>query len=370
MSPMLVNPQPPEGWDDLIAALPGPHVLQTRGWAEVKAANGWKPFYCLWPAAGAGRVQAASLVLERMISPLRLKVLYVPRGPLLDWGDTKTRGMVLDDLQGLARIRRAIFVKIDPEVPVGLGISGDAEALPCLEGITFQSELSGRGWRFSLEQIQFRNTVWVDLRRTEEERLASLKQKWRYNLRLAQRKEVGVRIGTEDDLPGLYRMYAETSVRDGFVIRPEGYYLNVWRTFMRRDMATPLIAEVEGQAIAGLILFHFAGRAWYLYGMSSQLHREKMPNYQLQWQAMQVAANLGCKEYDLWGAPDEFNENDSMWGVFRFKEGMGGRVIRLIGAWDYPVLPWLYWAYTRFLPRVLDILRRRGQAQTKREVSL
>ena len=85
---------------------------------------------------------------------------------------------------------------------------------------------------------------------------------------------------------------------------------------------------------------------------------------------MRWAKAQGCTAYDLWGAPDDFVENDSMWGVFRFKEGMGGSVIRTVGAWDYPVRPWLYSAYTRLLPRLLDFLRRRGQAQTKREVSL
>ncbi len=369
MSAMLVHAQAPEGWDERVAALPAAHVLQTREWAEVKAANGWNPLYCLWTDA-TGRDQAAALVLERASSPLRLKVLYVPRGPLLDWSDLQLRTQVLDDLQQLARSRGAIFIKLDPEVMVGTGIPGDAGDCLCAEGTSIQAQLAQRGWRVSSQQIQFRNTVWVDLCPPEEERLARLKQKWRYNLRLAQRKGVGVRAGGEDDLPGLYRMYAETSVRDGFVIRPEEYYLTVWRTFMRSAMATPLVAEVDGQVVAGLVLFHFAGRAWYLYGMSRQLHRETMPNYLLQWQAAQAAASLGCKNYDLWGAPDNFDLNDTMWGVYRFKEGMGGRVIRLIGAWDYPVYPWLYSAYTSLLPRLLDILRRRGQAQTKREVSL
>ncbi len=369
MSAVLVHAQAPEGWDERVSALPAAHVLQTREWADVKAANGWRPLYCLWTEAG-GQVQAAALVLERASSPLGPKVLYVPRGPLLEWSDLQLRAQVLADLQQLARSRGAIFIKMDPEVLAGTGIPGDAGDCLCPEGTSIQAELVQRGWRFSQEQIQFRNTVWVDLYPAEEERLARLKQKWRYNLRLAQRKGVSVRACGEEELPELFRMYAETSVRDGFVIRPEEYYLTVWRTFMRRGMATPLVAEVEGQAVAGLVLFHFAGRAWYLYGMSRQFHREMMPNYLLQWQAVQAAASLGCKNYDLWGAPDNFDESDSMWGVFRFKEGMGGRVIRMIGAWDYPVHSWLYSAYTRLLPRLLDILRRRGQAKTKREVSL
>jgi peptidoglycan pentaglycine glycine transferase (the first glycine) len=358
-----------ENWDDLIAGLPCAHALQTRAWAEVKAAYGWTPLPQVWKNS-SGRVNAAALILERTVSPLHLRVLYVPRGPLLDWSDPALRSQVLDDLQALARRRGAIFIKIDPEVVLGIGIPGSEEDCEMETGRTFTSDLTRRGWHFSDEQIQFRNTVWVSLAGTEEERLARLKQKWRYNLRLAQRKGVVVRSGTVADLPLLYHMYAETSVRDGFVIRSQEYYRTVWQTFIQNDLATPLIAEVNGEAIAGLMLFHFGGRAWYLYGMSRQASREKMPNYLLQWQAMSLAATRGCREYDLWGAPDVFDETDSLWGVFRFKEGMGGQVIRTCGAWDYPVRPWLYSAYTRLLPRLLAILRRRGVTQTRREVSV
>ena len=120
-------------------------------------------------------------------------------------------------------------------------------------------------------------------------------------------------------------MYLETSLRDGFIIRPEGYYRLLWSTFISGDMAIPLIAEVDGTPVAGLLLFYFAERSWYLYGMSTDLHREKMPNYLLQWEAIRISKNLGCKVYDLWGAPDVFDADESMWGVYRFKKGLGLR---------------------------------------------
>ncbi|MBE0698242.1 MAG: peptidoglycan bridge formation glycyltransferase FemA/FemB family protein, partial [Anaerolineaceae bacterium] len=204
----------------------------------------------------------------------------------------------------------------------------------------------------------------------EEDWLARMKQKARYNLRLAQRKGVQVRVGCVDDLPLLYRLYAETSVRDGFVIRSETYYLQVWRSFIEQGLAEPLIAEIDGEIVAGLTLFSFAGKAWYLYGMSSQAHRDKMPNYLLQWEAMRHAKAMGCVVYDLWGAPEVFNESDTMWGVFRFKEGLGSRVVRTAGAWDFPARPLLYLVYTRILPRVLDIMRRRGRERTRQAVVL
>ena len=223
-----------------------------------------------------------------------------------------------------------------------------------------------RGWRFSAEQIQFRNTVWMDVKPSEEDLLAKMKQKTRYNIRLSTRKGVSVREGSIDDLSMMYRMYAETSVRDGFVIRSKSYYLRVWQFFIEAGMMTPLLAEVEGEVVAGLTLFHAGACAWYLHGMSRAAHRNKMPTYLLQWGAIRKAKALGCERYDLWGAPDVFDESDSMWGVFRFKQGLGGEVICTLGAWDYPARPFLCWGYTKVLPRILDVMRRRGKQRDGR----
>jgi len=166
-------------------------------------------------------------------------------------------------------------------------------------------------------------------------------------------------------------MYAETSVRDGFVIRDEGYYQTVWKAFMSppavhgQPSAQPLIAEVDGNPVAALFIFYFAGRAYYIYGMSREAHREKMPNYFLQWEAMRRAKAAGCSVYDLWGAPDEFNESDAMWNVFRFKEGLGGQVVRTLGAWDFTPKPLWYKMYSEVIPRVLDVMRSRGKLRTR-----
>jgi peptidoglycan pentaglycine glycine transferase (the first glycine) len=120
--------------------------------------------------------------------------------------------------------------------------------------------------------------------------------------------------------------------------------------------------------VAGLILFHFARKAWYFYGMSSDLHREKMPNYQLQWEAIRLAKKLGCEIYDLWGAPEELDENDPMWGVFRFKQGLGGKLIKTIGAWDYPVNNITYNIYNVLLPKLLSVFRFFRKRQIKQEI--
>lgn len=136
-------------------------------------------------------------------------------------------------------------------------------------------------------------------------------------------------------------------------------------TASSQPSAVPLIAEVAGEPVAAIFLFMFAGRAYYVYGMSRDAHREKMPTYLLQWEAMKRAKAFGCASYDLWGAPDEFDESDSMWGVYRFKEGLGGDVIRTLGAWDYAPNTLLYRLYTEVMPRVLDVMRSRGREKTR-----
>ncbi|WP_162787648.1 lipid II:glycine glycyltransferase FemX [Anaerolinea thermolimosa] len=357
----------------MIAKLPGANILQTREWAELKGKYGWEACPQVWRNE-RGEIFAAAMILSRRVRFPGMaggwSVLYVPRGPLLDWTHPGHRQKVINTLEALARQRGVIFLKIDPEVPLGYGVPGTEGAVEVEAGAALRNELNERGWIFSKEQIQFRNTAVLDLLGDEADWLGRMKPKARYNLRLAQRKGVTVRLGGEDDFDLLYRMYAETAVRDGFVIRPLEYYRMVWNTFSRRGMCFPLIAEVSGEAVAGLVLFVFAGRAWYLYGMSRDLHREKMPNYLLQWEAMRLACAKGASSYDLWGAPDVFNESDSMWGVFRFKEGLGARVVRTLGAWDYTARPLSYRMYTQILPRVLEWMRRRGKARTRRDVGV
>lgn len=357
-----------ETWDAKIAHLPGVHLLQSRSWANFKSLYGWKPFPLVW-VDDQDHVNAAAMVLMRILAP-GIQMLYVPRGPMLNWSDVTLRTKVIADLQAFARQQGAIFIKMDPEIIVGIGKPGDPNSYADEVGLGVEDQLIRLRWLRSAEQIQFRNTVWIDLRGDENDWLDRMKQKTRYNLRLAERKGVVVRHGDAKDFPLLYRMYAETSIRDGFVIRAEDYYARVWQNFTEQGAAIPLIAEVDGEPVAALFLFWYAGRAWYLYGMSSEMHREKMPNYLLQWQAMRLAKLKGCEVYDLWGAPDVFDETDSMWGVYKFKEGLGGKVIRTPGAWDFVTRPLLFSLYTRILPKVLNVMRRRGKTKTKQEVGV
>ena len=374
-------------WNSIISKLPNPHFLQTHEWGQVKAKYGWTPLYAVWDTDGRWKVESDPNVLSTFHSPVatalilkrqiinngfaaRLSVLYSPKGPLLDWTNELLRNRVLDDLQTFAKRQGAIFLKMDPDIVLGTGIPKGEDDVIDNGGHTVISELKRRRWKYSSDQIQFKNTVLIELKPSEEEMLARMKQKTRYNIRLAEKKGVMMRVGTLEDLATLYEMYAETSMRDGFVIREEGYYRTVWETFMSSEEPTcePLIAEVDGEPVAAIFVFYFAGRAYYVYGMSRNAHREKMPTYLLQWEAMKRAKAKGFNMYDLWGAPDVFDESDSMWGVYRFKEGLGGKVVRTVGAWDFAPNPFWYKIYSEIVPRVLDVLRSRGKARTKQQL--
>lgn len=358
-------------WNQLIARFPGAHFLQTWEWGQIKQSFGWSVFPRVW-LDETGALRGAALVLQRKLKiggfNTGANLLYVPRGPMLFWEDTFWRGKILADLKDLAHRMGAIFIKIDPEVIDGKGVPGTSTFTEEPLGREVVRDLIEHGWVFSREQIQFANTIWLDLSQPEEVLLSRMKQKTRYNLRLAQKKGVIIREGDRNDLALLYHMYAETSVRDGFVIRPESYYRMVWQTFLDGGKATILIAEVGGETVAGLVMFHFKQKAWFFYGMSRNVHREKMPGYLLQWEAIRVAKRLGCEVYDMWGAPTAFSPNDPLWNVYRFKEGFGGEVIRTIGAWDLAIRPRLYRFYTRTLPHVLNLMRQQGKNRLKQQI--
>ena len=226
----------PDDWNKIIAHLPGAHLLQTYEWAQVKKVNGWQTMPFIWHGLlptglpNTENIVAAAMILKKNI-PIggfssKISIFYCPKGPLFEWGDEVLRGRVLVDLENFTRKQGGIFLKMDPDVILGTGVPGTPEAADDEVGLIVSMELGRRGWRFSPAQVQFRNTVLLDLSSSEEDILARMKQKSRYNIRLADKKGVVIRKGIVEDLPMLYRMYAETSVRDGLCHSKPGLLLN------------------------------------------------------------------------------------------------------------------------------------------------
>lgn len=342
-----------QAWDEALLAFPQPHILQSWLWGEFKSRYRWQVSRWLWRAQD-GTPQAAAQVLIQYRGGFGLG--YVPKGPLLDWTQSTLTEAVLTHLETLTRTHKLLLLKMDPDVRADTPL-----------GEALKAQLSARGWRPSLEQVQFRNTMVLDLRAELDTLMARMKPKWRYNLRLAVRKGVRVREARFEEFPLIYEIYAETATRDGFIIREANYYLDVWRLFCEAGLAIPLVAEVDGDVLAALILFHFGRQAWYMYGASRTRSRELMPNHLLQWEAVRCARDLGCVTYDLWGAPDRLDESDPLWGVYRFKSGMGAEFVPRIGAYDFAPNRLWYGLYSLFRPRMLALAQARYRRQLQAE---
>jgi lipid II:glycine glycyltransferase (peptidoglycan interpeptide bridge formation enzyme) len=335
-----------ETWNSFVAASPTGHLLQAWQWGQLKAAFGWQAERV--GVQDGDRLVGGAQVLFRSLLPSfpYLAIAYVPKGPILDFGNQEISEALLSAIHRLAHQKRAILLKIEPELPHSPALARQLQA-----------------WDFrpSQQTIQPRSTIHIDLRAELDEILARMKSKTRYNVRLAGRREVLVREGTADDLPLFHRLIALTAKRDGFAVHSREYYETVYRLFVPSGLARLLLATYQDKVIAGLMVFAFGQRAWYMYGASSNRERNRMPNHLLQWQAIRWAKAQGCLAYDLWGIPDEVGKEpekykrtvtdrqSGLWGVYRFKQGFGGQVVRYVGAYDYVYRPALAWLYNKIV---------------------
>jgi lipid II:glycine glycyltransferase (peptidoglycan interpeptide bridge formation enzyme) len=186
--------------------------------------------------------------------------------------------------------------------------------------------------------VQPPDTVLLDLSPVEEEILRGMKPKWRYNIGLAEKKEILVERQDERGLPAFYALYRETAKRDGIAIHGPEYYTALFAS-PREKTGVELrlyLAFHEGVPLAGIIVLFRGPAAVYLYGASSNQKRNLMAPYALQWRAMQDARAAGSREYDLYGIPPREDPTHPMAGLYRFKTGFGGRIIHRSGSWDYP----------------------------------
>ena len=329
----------PQEWDRFCLSRPDGHVLQTSAWAELKTEFGWQAER-LALREGERLFSGAQVLFRPVI--LGWTIAYVPKGPLSDFSQEACQPLFAA-LHERCRARRAFALKIEPDQ----FWSSDLVA-----------QLSASGFRPSQQTIQPPRTVHIDLRDSEEQILKRMKSKTRYNIRLAERKGVQVREGTTADVDTFNRLMAVTAERDAFGIRSPEYYARAYGLLADQGMAVLFVASCEGQPVAGLMAFACGQRAWYMYGASSDEHRDKMPNYVLQWAAIRWAKARGCHTYDLHGVPDHEEKvleesfagrSDGLWGVYRFKRGFGGQLVRYVGAFDYIYSRPLYWLYSRAL---------------------
>ena len=313
-------------WEQFLSRHPEAHILQTSSWGELKASFGWEVVRMQSGEAGA-------LILLKNI-PLGLKWAYIPKGPVgQDWRDLWV------EVDQICRSRGVVFLKVEPD-----NWEGDAESNSEME---FPSK-----FRLSPHKIQPPRTLLVDLQGSEEQILSRMKQKTRYNIGLASRK--GVRVRESTDIQSFYKLMEITGERETFGVHSLDYYQKAYDLFSSQGQCALLLAEYEEEPLASLMVFARGERAWYFYGSSSSHHRNLMPSYLLQWESIRWARSQGCKQYDLWGIPDEdvntletefTTRQDGLWGVYRFKRGFGGELKRSHPPMDRVYRPIIYYFY-------------------------
>jgi len=204
----------------------------------------------------------------------------------------------------------------------------------------------------------------MDITPGEEELLANMHAKTRYNIRLADRKGVKVRL-VEDkaDLRIFYQVLTETAERDQFLIRGYSYFESIWDEMVPTGYAKFFLVESpEGETIAGALLMTIGDKAWYLYGASSNAHRNLMPNYLMQWEMIRWSRQQGCTLYDFRGVSGDItDESNPLYGLYRFKKGFGGELTEFIGDWDCVYSPLFYSLWTKALPKYKALLHKRAK---------
>jgi lipid II:glycine glycyltransferase (peptidoglycan interpeptide bridge formation enzyme) len=338
---------PPAAWDGFNATHPDGHTLQSADWGQFKSEFGWQQ-QIIGVVDPSGQVVAGALILyKRVHRLLPVSVAYIPAGPLLPIEGTpdaaEARAALWRGIDSAARRNAAAFLKVEP--------CDWYRERPGLEAL-----LRSNGFIQSRQTIQPPRTVVIDLDRAEDQILKGMNQSTRYKARIGPKKEVETRIGTAADLASFAALMGTTGQRDGFSVHEPAYYARAYQLFAPSGRCALILASYQGRDLAAVMVFRHGDKAYYLYGASSNEERDRMPTYVVQWAAIRWALAQGAKYYDFWGVPDaapevleaEFEKRrDGLWGVYGFKRGWGGRVVRSVGAWDKVYIGPAYALYLR-----------------------
>lgn len=348
-----------------------PVLQQTAYWSKVKSHFGYSSmafnFRINHSALGnepgeeyAGYTTADLVVFLRQIDSVHT-IAYVPYGPEIEPGD-EFQGAVLEELSEQLRaflpktcimirydlVWESLWSKDSSFTDEEGRWSGPPSLMAQEQRFNFNTTLGN--FRKSRSNNLPSNTIILNLRSDSDTILSGMKPKTRYNIHLSQKRGVNVRSAGLESLGVWYDLYKETAVRNNFYLHSEDYF-RVAFTERAHNTQSPadvtlLIAEYDKLPLAAMFLVITGNRATYLYGASSSLHRNLMAPYSLQWEAMILAKNKGCIQYDMFGISPDDNPDHPMYGLYRFKKGFGGSLFRTMGCWDYPLDQKMYLLYT------------------------
>ncbi len=309
------------------------HFMQSFEWAKVK--SNWKSEFIV-AYNDNNKIIGAMLVLIRKMPIFNYTLMYSPRGPVCDVYDLEVMKGLLNKVKELAKQYNAYTLKMDTDV-----LASDEKFKEVAKECGFKLPKQSKNFEGIQPRFVFRiNNI---KGKTEDEMLASFEQKTRYNIRLASKKGVTAKIGTRDDLKDFHKIMLETGVRDGFVIRSLEYFEKMYDEMSPNHLRL-YMAYLDGKPIAGTIAILYGDKCWYLYGASSNEHRNVMPNYLLQWEMIKWALSSGCNVYDFRGVSGDLNKDNHLYGLYRFKKGFNGDFTEFIGELELVFKPFAHFA--------------------------
>lgn len=351
----LLRPDENDLWDRFVAAAPSGHLLQSWSWGALKSAFGWEPRRIAFWDPTFRHVQAGAEILLRPIPFTRYSMAYMPKGPVLDWSDIALTRRFFSELHTILRQERVAFLRLEPDLPERVERAAERDedapsplkdapdaAMPLVDrysvalGRVAARNLATMGFRPIPDRIQPRRTIVVDLSADEQTLLARQKTRWRYNIRLAERKGITIRPAQNlDEVRAWYDLLEVTRERNRFAGHPFSYYQRAWELLGAAGQARLFLAEHEGRLLAGAFVTLIGQQGIYLYGASGNEDRQLKPNYLLQWEAMRWAKSQGASFYDMWGIANTDDPADPQAGLTAFKSGWGGQVVEFLNGFDY-----------------------------------
>ncbi|MBQ8003615.1 MAG: peptidoglycan bridge formation glycyltransferase FemA/FemB family protein [Oscillospiraceae bacterium] len=311
-----------EEYEKFVSAHPKGHFLQSHAWSRQKPEWTWEG---MMVRGDDGKIRGAMSVLIRRAPSLPYSIMYGARAPVCDIHDKETLSELLEGAKKLAAKYRAYVFKLDPDVPLA-----DTGFTDIMTTLGFRHRDTGKNFSGIQPRFVFRLDV---TGKSTEELMASFHSKTRYNIRVAERKGVEVKICGTEAVGDFSDMMLETGVRDGFVVRNREYFENMLKNL--GESCRLYMAYSGDIPIAGTLAIHYGDKVWYLYGASSNKYRNFMPNYLLQWSMIQWAVELGCNIYDFRGVSGDLSEDNPLYGLYRFKKGFNGDLVEFTGEYDY-----------------------------------
>lgn len=350
-----------ELWDAFVLGNGG-GFLQSWGWSQFQEALGRTVYRYRIDEPDQGDAEKEthedtiaqfSVILHPL--PFGRQYAYIPRGPVLKGSATETDAhfqTFIAALRELVERENAVFARV--EFPY-----------PAVGGPIGREQIEEAGFD-QVKSVQPADTIIIDLAKSEDEILAGMHYKTRYNIRVAERHGVVVREAERGNA-GLFRhdvdlfwsMLDETADRDKFHTHAKKYYETMFDALSEKKHAGLLkvrlvFAEHNGQAVAAAAVAEFGDTLTYLHGASLSSSRQVMAPYLLHWKLLSEAKRKGLAKYDLWGvAPTD--EQEHPWaGITRFKRGFGGERISYVGAWELPGNAFWYTLY-RYAKRFRNV---------------